>query len=184
MYPFLRTVKELIKYRNATRLPIGGVHVSHHICWPWDLDMWGELNNGRTLSIFDLGRFGWAQRTGLMALLRGHKWGLTIAGASVRYRHRIRAFNLIEMRSRLIYWDEKFVYIEQIMLLKGGRCANQILYRSGVVDSNGMVPTTQVAKALGHTAEPPDCPKWAADWIAAEAVRPWPPDLAGEVELG
>ena len=54
MYPFLRTVKELIKYRNAMRLPIGGVHVSHHICWPWDLDMWGELNNGWTLSIFDL----------------------------------------------------------------------------------------------------------------------------------
>jgi len=70
------------------------------------------------------------------------------------------------------------------MLLKGGRCANQILYRSGVVDHNGMVPTTQVAKALGHTAEPPDCPKWAADWIAAEDVRPWPPDLAGEVEVG
>ena len=56
MYPFLRTVKELIKYRMATRLPIGGVHVSHHICWPWDLDMWGELNNGRTLSIFALKR--------------------------------------------------------------------------------------------------------------------------------
>ncbi|MEJ6690828.1 MAG: thioesterase family protein, partial [Paracoccaceae bacterium] len=110
MYPFLRTVKELIKYRKATRLPIGGVHVSHHICWPWDLDMWGELNNGRTLSIFDLGRYGWAQRTGLMPLLRKHKWGLIIAGASVRYRHRIRVFNLIEMRSRLIFWDEKFVY--------------------------------------------------------------------------
>ena len=70
MYPVLRVVKELIKYRNATSLPIDGVHVSHHICWPWDLDMWGELNNGRTLSIFDLGRFGWAQHTGLMALLR------------------------------------------------------------------------------------------------------------------
>ena len=70
------------------------------------------------------------------------------------------------------------------MLLKDGRCANQILYRSGVVDRNGMVPTTQVATALGHTSEPPDCPKWAADWIAAESVRPWPPDLAGEVEVG
>jgi len=184
MYPFLRVVKELIKYRNATSLPIDGVHVSHHICWPWDLDMWGELNNGRTLSIFDLGRFGWAQRTGLITLLRKHKWGLTIAGACVRYRRRIRVFDLIEMRSRLIYWDEKFVYIEQIMLLNDGRCANQILYRSGVVDRNGMVPTSQVAKALGHTAEPPDCPKWAADWIAAEDVRPWPPDLAGEVEVG
>ena len=66
------------------------------------------------------------------------------------------------------------------MLLKNGRCANQILYRSGVVDGNGMVPTTQVATALGHTTAPPDCPKWVADWITAEAVRPWPPELAGD----
>ena len=172
MYPFLRTVKELIKYRKATRLPIGGVHVSHHICWPWDLDMWGELNNGRTLSIFDLGRFGWAQRTSLISLLRKHKWGFTMAGAGVRYRHRIRGFQLNRDAQSVNLLDEKFVYIEQVMLLKNGRCANQILYRSGVLDSNGMVPTAQVAKALGHTTEPPDCPKWAADWIAAEAVRP------------
>ena len=98
MYPFLRTVKELIKYRKATRLPIGGVHVSHHICWPWDLDMRGELNNGRTLSNFELGRFGWAQRTGLITLLCKQKCGITIAGASARYCHRTSDFDFIDMR--------------------------------------------------------------------------------------
>ena len=76
MYPFLRMAKELIKNRTAPKLPVDGVHVSHHICWPWDLDVFAELNNGRTLSLFDLGRYGLAQRTGLNDALRKHKWGL------------------------------------------------------------------------------------------------------------
>ena len=33
--------------RRADPLPPGGVHVSHHTCWPWDLDAWRELSNGR-----------------------------------------------------------------------------------------------------------------------------------------
>ena len=65
MYPFLRMAKELIKTSLASKLKVTDVHVSHHICWPWDLDTFAELNNGRTLTLFDLGRFGLAQRTGV-----------------------------------------------------------------------------------------------------------------------
>ena len=178
MYPFLRMAKELIKNRTAPKLPVDGVHISHHICWPWDLDVFAELNNGRTLSLFDLGRYGLAQRTGLSDALRKHKWGLTTAGASVRYRHRIKIFERIEMRSKLVFWDEKFAYIEQVMLSRDGRCANHILFRGGMVNKNGIVPMTEVAKALDYTGEPPGCPAWVADWIVSENKRPWPPSLA------
>ena len=178
MYPFLRAAKELVKNRNVPKLSVEDVYVSHHICWPWDLDFFGELNNGRTLSLFDLGRFGLAQRVGIIAALRRHKWGLTTAGANVRYRHRVRMFERIEMRSRMVFWDEKFVYIEQVMLHRDGRCANHILFRGGLVDKNGLVPTQRVAEAIGHSGVPPDCPAWVADWIASEACRPWPPLLA------
>ena len=54
MYPFLRMVKETWANRNAPPLGLTGTHVSHHICWPWDLDIWMELNNGRTLTLYDL----------------------------------------------------------------------------------------------------------------------------------
>ena len=180
MYPFLRMAKELIKNRTAPKLPVDGVHVSHHICWPWDLDVFAELNNGRTLSLFDLGRYGLAQRTGLNDALRKHKWGLTTAGANVRYRHRIKIFERFEMRSKLVFWDEKFAYIEQVMLNRDGLCANQLLFRGCVVNENGLVPMAEVAKALGHPGQPPVCPIWVADWIDSESKRPWPPSLAAK----
>ena len=48
MYPIFRLIKDTVLASRMERLPITGLHVSHHICWPWDLDMWMELNNGRT----------------------------------------------------------------------------------------------------------------------------------------
>ena len=80
MYPFIRIAKEMWKFRNAAPLPLLGTHRSTHLCWPWDLDMWNELNNGRTLTLYDLGRLPLARRTGLDKVLRIHGWGITVAG--------------------------------------------------------------------------------------------------------
>ncbi|MCK0141015.1 thioesterase family protein [Aliiroseovarius sp. F20344] len=175
MYPFIRMIKEMAKYAKAEPLPVDGVHVSHHRCWPWDIDLWRELNNGRTLTLYDLGRIPLAGRTGLSRALIKNRWGLTMAGASVRYRMRIRTFARFEMRSRLVGWDEKFVYVEQTMWL-GDKCANQIVYRSAVTDRNGIVPTDRVVEAVGHTGPAPRMPAWVQAWIDADATRPWPPE--------
>ena len=175
MYPFIRMGKELIVHRGAAPLAMGEVHVSHHLCWPWDLDFWFELNNGRTLTLYDLGRIPLARRAGLVGLLRKNRWGLTMAGVSVRYRRRVRAFEKFEMRSHLICWDDKFMYLEQSMWKKNGECANHALYRSAITDKRGIVAPSDALKQLGESVQPPDMPKWVAGWIAADTQRPWPP---------
>jgi len=175
MYPFLRMVWQLSRHRRAAPLPVTGTHVSRHICLPWDIDLWMELNNGRTLTLYDLGRIPLAVRTGLVGVLRQNRWGLTIAGASVRYRLRIRVFETIEMRSRLVGWDAKFLYIEQSMWKADGECANHSLYRAAVTGREGIVGPADVARALGVSPQSPELPRWVSAWIEAEALRPWPP---------
>ena len=39
MYPFIRLPWQFFKHRNDPALPPTGVHVSQHICWPWDLEL-------------------------------------------------------------------------------------------------------------------------------------------------
>jgi len=56
MFPVVRLIKETYLARKAPPLPILGTHVSHHRCWPQDIDLFIEMNNGRILTIFDLGR--------------------------------------------------------------------------------------------------------------------------------
>jgi len=176
VYPFIRMVWQLWRHRNDPPLPLTGCHVSHHYCLPWDIDLWAELNNGRTLTLYDLGRIPLAGRVGLIGVLRREGWGLTIAGASIRYRRRVRVFERVEMRSRLIGWDDRFMYLEQSMWTRDGRCASHVLYRGAVTGPGGIVPPGEVLAALGqpdHAAPP--LPGWVRAWIEAEATRPWPP---------
>lgn len=175
MYPVIRMAKELVKSRNASPLPLLGMHVSQHICWPWDIDLWMELNNGRTLTLLDLGRIPLARRIGLIGALRRNRWGLTMAGVSVRYRRRIRAFEKFEVHSRAVCWDEKFIYLEQSMWKMDGECANHALYRAAVTGTKGIVAPAIVLKEMGRDDTAPDVPKWVQHWIDAEADRPWPP---------
>ena len=63
---------------------------------------------------------------------------MTMAGACVRYR-RIRMFERIEMRSRALCWDDRFIYIEQSMWKTNGDCAGHIVYRGAFVGHDGIV---------------------------------------------
>lgn len=176
MYPFIRLAWQLWRHRNDPPLPVTGTHVSHHYCMPWDIDLWRELNNGRTLTLYDLGRIPLADRNGLIPALRRQGWGLAIAGASVRYRRRVRMFDRIEMRSRLISWDARFMYLEQSMWRRDGDCASHILYRAAVTGRDGIVPSGQVLEALGQPGlVAPVLPDWVQAWTEADAARPWPP---------
>jgi acyl-CoA thioesterase FadM len=174
MYPYLRMYKELWKFRRAAPLPILGTHVSHHVCWPWDLDPWMELNNVRTLTLYDLGRIPLGVRTGLSRAVRANGWGLTVAGNSTRYRRRVTVFDRIEMRSRCIGWDARFFYMEQSMW-RGEECTSQLLLRSAVTSTAGIVAPARAVEALGQPVESPPLPDWVAGWIAGDALRPWPP---------
>jgi acyl-CoA thioesterase FadM len=174
VYPFLRLFIGMRRARSQPPLGLFDTHVSHHVIWPWDLDPWNELNNGRTLTIFDLGRLPLAVRTGLAAALRAKGWGITVAGQTTRYRGRVRMFERIEMRSRCIGWDARFVYLEQSMW-KDGACRNHMLIRKAVVSKGGIVDPAGIVTATGHAPDSPALPDWVQAWIASEAARPWPP---------
>jgi acyl-CoA thioesterase FadM len=176
MFPFVRVAKDVFQASRQPRLAaFGDVHISQHICWPHDLDMWLELNNGRALSLYDIGRIAMAQRVGLIAALRTNSWGLTMAGSCTRFRHRIHGFERFEMRSSPVCFDDKFTYIEQSMWKKNGECASHVVYRAAVTDKNGIVAPRIVMQAIGHDQSSPEMPAWIASWCATEDKRPWPP---------
>ena len=175
MYPVVRMFWQLWKHRNDPSLAFNEEHVSRHHCLPWDLDVFWELNNGRTLTLYDLGRIPLGHRVGLIGALKRRGWGLTVAGSTVRYRRRIVAFERITMRSRGLGWDDRFFYIEQSMWKDDGECAGHVLIRSAATSKKGIVPPPDVAREMGIDGPSPDLPDWVKAWIASDAQRPWPP---------
>lgn len=174
MYPFGRVAKEIFIHRNAPRLGVGDVHVAQLRCWPWDIDMFGEMNNGRFLTLFDLGRIVLFRRMGILAELKRRGWYGTVAGSAIRYRRRVTMLQKLEMRSRVVGWDERFTYVDQ-SFWRNGDCVAQVILRTAITTGRGIVPTEEVARALGFPAESPPLPEWVTRWKEAETARPWPP---------
>lgn len=176
MYPFGRMLKEVINNRRSSRIDLWQVHISYHLCWPWDLDPWLELNNGRTLSLYDLGRIPMAMRIGLVSALRKSGWGMVVAGVSVRFRRRVRVFERLQMQSRVLGWDERFFYLLQSMW-REQECVNEMLARMAITDRSkgGIVKPVELFSKITTQTVSPELPTWVYLWIDSENARPWPP---------
>ncbi|MEL6205146.1 MAG: acyl-CoA thioesterase [Pseudomonadota bacterium] len=174
MYPYIRLAKEFLRYRSAPKLGLTDEHATDLICWPWDIDPWMELNNGRTLTLYDLGRFVLFRRIGVVDMMKRKRWSGVVAGCSVRYRRRVRSFDRFTLRTRIVGWDARFMYMEQGMW-RNGECASHGLMRIAVTSKAGIVPTAECLEAMGLPQGNPPLPDWIAAWSEADALRPWPP---------
>jgi acyl-CoA thioesterase FadM len=176
MYPYLRLWHQMFKARRAPRLGLFETHISTHRIWPQDLDPWLELNNGRTLTLFDLGRIPMCAGMGFEVVARAKGWGITVAGNTTRYRKRVTVFQVLTQKSRVLGWDHRFIYIEQ-SFWRGETCTAAALVRSGFTSEAGLVDPADVAQALGAARQSPALPKWVLAWASADATRPWPPEV-------
>jgi acyl-CoA thioesterase FadM len=174
MFPVARLAQEVLKLRKAPALSVTEGQISTHICWPIDIDIFGELNNGRTLTLYDLGRFTMGMRVGMIKALKKNGWAMTMAGVSVRYRRRVKMFQKFTVHTRTLGRDDRFLYLHQSMW-RNGEATSSALYRAAITDKNGIVPTDQLAEALGYPDWNPELPEWVQNWIAAEGTRTWPP---------
>jgi acyl-CoA thioesterase FadM len=173
MYPYLRLVATALSAPFRPKLAVGDEGLLKLRVMPGDIDMYPELNNGRHLAVMDLGRIDLAIRTGLMAVLLKRGWGLTVAGVSVRYRHRIPAFRSFQLLTQLVGHDRLWFYLHQ-RTERLGKVHSSALIRAGITSGQGIVPIDEVLAGVGNQDWGPELPDWVRAWIRAEELRPWP----------
>lgn len=177
MYPFFRVITEMARARYfSAPLALTDPHISQHRVLPGDLDMAVELNNGRTLTLMDLGRMPLFERTGLFRRVYGAGWFMTMAGVTVRYRRRVTLWQKMRLHSRIICWDARFFYLEQAMLRPDGLVANHALYRVAVADRGGIIAPPGQHNWWAGMAPRPICRHgWPLGWPQKTSApgRPW-----------
>ena len=174
MYPMIRLADVMIRGRRRSPLGPDDASELRMTVWPWDCDIFFEMNNGRHLTLFDLGRFDFGLRCGLMKILRERNWGLVVAGSTIRYRKRLTPFQRYTLRTRLVGRDERWFYFVQTTLRNGEACSSGLM-RTGVTSKGRVIPTQNVADALGFSDWNPPLADWVSTWAAGDALRPWPP---------
>jgi acyl-CoA thioesterase FadM len=173
MYPYFRLARVLLAAQFGPRLRFDQESEIGLRIWPGDIDFYPEVNNGRHLTLMDLGRIDLAARTGLFGVLHRHGWGLTVGGASVRFRHRVPPFRPVRLRTKLVGRDDRWFYFHQ-EISRGGQVCSGALVRAGIVSREGLVAVDEVLEAAGQPSWGPKLPEWVRAWIEAESQRPWP----------
>ena len=172
MYPFLRMSRILMKAKFGASKEISDESVLKMRVMGGDIDFYPELNNGRHLTMMDMGRLDIAMRTGLLRLVHREKWGLAVGGASVRFRHRLKAFTRFRLHSRVVGIDDRWFYFHQ-NTVRQGKIHSSALVRAAITSKEGIVAPRKVLEELGGPDWDPGMPEWVRAWAEAEELRPW-----------
>jgi acyl-CoA thioesterase FadM len=145
--------------------------VTTHRCWPSDCDANLHMNDGRYLSVSGLARVALMIRIGLGPLFRHRGWRPVASAADVRYFRELRPFARFTVRSRVVFWDDKYFYFEQLFELARGAAA-RVFVRGLYRGPEGPVATADVLAALGFAGEAPKPSDELRAWIGiAELAR-------------
>lgn len=136
---------------------------------PTDLDPNMHMNNGRYLSIMDLGRFDLTVRNGLLGATLRRGWRPVVGSVVIRFRRSLDPFQKYTLRTRAVCWDEKWIYLEQ-RFERDGELAAVGLVKALFVGKGGSVPTRDVFGTVGFTGESPTMPESVELWRRSEGA--------------
>ena len=150
---WLRLVRVWLTARRGRRLDPREPSVIQIRVWPHDLDLWGHVNGGRYVTLSDLGRLDLFIRSGLMRAALKKGWVLPMGAVSVQFRRPLRLFQVCELHTRGVGWDDKWGYVSTSFVRQGREVASLIM-RGTTKDRNGqIVPSAEVLAAIGFAGE-------------------------------
>lgn len=121
---------------------------------PLDLDVNFHMNNGRYLSIMDLGRVDLMIRAGVFMKLVKNGYYPVVVSESIRFKKSLEPFEKFEMSTQTESWDEKNFFMQQKFIRKGEVVAEgYIKARFKQRGRKGSVPTAEIFKIAGHPYE-------------------------------
>lgn len=111
--------------------------------WPTDLDLLRHVNNGRYLTLMDLGRVVLLRDSGLWSRLRRLDAIALVGGIRVEYLRPLALFQRFELVTRVVSWDDKWVYLEQ-RFVRGDTLHARAVVRGLLRGPEGNIPTRTV----------------------------------------
>lgn len=129
--------------------------------WPLDLDLSLHMNNGRYLTLMDLGRLDFLVRSGLWRAVRANGWTPIASAIAIRYRRELRLFDTFRIETRLVSWASASVVMEQVFVATSGPHAGKVaaraLFKGGIYSrkERTFIDTGRLMREIGVEAVSP-----------------------------
>ena len=167
LFRFLLT---MIKSRFRSRIGPLEESVVRFTALPHDCDLNFHLNAGRYVSFMDVARIELIGRVRFIGPMLRRGWRPVAGGAVLRFRKSVLPFQRFDIRTRMIGWDEKWIYVEHIVERNGEFCAIGHM-RTVIRSRQGTIRPSDVLAAMNLHLESPALPDFVAKWRDAEAER-------------
>jgi acyl-CoA thioesterase FadM len=147
---------------------------------PTDIDVLRHMNNGRYLSLFDLGRWDLLVRSGLADATRERGWYPVVASETITFRRSLTLWQRFVVESRFLGHDDRSLYLEHRAVVDGEIYARAIIRARMLRRGGGTVDHAELFAAVGRPEGLPDVEPWVHEWATASALpstrRPAPSD--------
>lgn len=150
---YLRLLILFIKFRWKPKLDLIDKSILKFRVLPNDLDINMHMNNGRFNSIMDLGRVDIMLRTGLLQMITKKRWFGVVGSIHTRFRRPLKLFQPYELHSQIIYWDDKWSWLEHKMY-SNNKLICSALVQTLIRKKGENVSTPELQKIMGfkHTS--------------------------------
>lgn len=167
---YLRLLWLLLRLRGITRRGLlDESRVSFRV-WPNDCDLNLHMNNGRYLTFMDLGRTHLMAQAGMLKEMLRRRWLPVLAAAEITFIRSLNPFERFELVTRLVTWDEKYVYLEQTFERDGALCAHAFV-KALFLFRGGRVTNAEIVGAIGYDDAPPPMPDALKHWAEMTVAK-------------
>ncbi len=162
---YFRLLKLLLqRLLKPKRMGLLDVSTIHGRVWLNDLDNNIHMNNGRYLTLMDLGRLDLILCAGLLGTCLRKRWFPVVGALKILYLRPLAPFQKFELKTRIIGWDAKWLYLEQWFEVDGKLCAKAHL--QGLFKGpNGKVEMKELLEATGMKKRSPKLPADVRNWL-------------------
>jgi acyl-CoA thioesterase FadM len=131
------------RIRPLPRIGVFADDVLRMRVWPQDIDFNLHLNNARYLSFMDYGRIHLMAATGILTPALQERWTPLVGSVSITYRRSLALWARFTLSTRLMCWDEKWLYMEHVFTGDAGLAA--IAWVKGLFrNADGNIPPQDV----------------------------------------
>ncbi|HLR16737.1 MAG TPA: acyl-CoA thioesterase [Alcanivoracaceae bacterium] len=129
----------------------------------WDLDHNMHLNNAKYLKFMDRCRLEHSIVTGLMNKLIEARCHAVVANTEVAYVRELRPYQRFTVHTRILGWDDKYVYYDQQFESQNKLHTHALLRVIHFHNGKPISPST-VQDIAGVTVAPPVLPSYIENW--------------------
>ena len=141
------------------KMPLGLLEESvlDLVVLPTDVDI-TKVSNDRYVALMDLGRVDLALRVGLREAMVKKLWAPLVTVHSIRFRHPLKIFQKYQLITRVVWWDDKTFYFEQIFK-RNDRVLATGYVSSTLMNEDGAIPSLLMLEEISQHVTKPEEPE-------------------------